>query len=143
MCYYPGILDTFPTNATQNAESPHAHVMANRQTVPSPWTKLSKESTMSYFTWYKTKAGSLDPSEENVGYFVWADYAGGSSVLLYEIAGIIEFASPVDIASTPAEHRAKLIAKERERLARLGVKLNPQPNEVSCTSLGKFTKLPE
>lgn len=143
MCYYPGILDTFPTNATQNAENPHCHILSNRQTVPSPWTKLAKEATMSYFNWYKTKAGSLDPSEENVGYFVWADYGTSTATLLYEVAGVIEFAAPVEISSTPAEHRAKLIAKERERLARLGVKLNPQPNEVSCTSLGKFTKLPE
>jgi hypothetical protein len=80
---------------------------------------------MSYFTWYKTKAGSLDPSEENVGYFVWADYGSTTATLLYEVAGILEFAAPVEISSTPAEHRAKLIQKERERLARLGVKLIP------------------
>lgn len=125
MCYYPGILDTFPTNATQNAESPHVTILAKNQTIPSAWSKLDHESTQSYFSWYKTKAGSLDPSEENAGYFVWASYSSVTDIFLYEIAGIIEFSGPIDIASTPAEHRARMIKKEREKLALMGVKLLP------------------
>lgn len=130
MCYYPGILDTFPTNATQNSESPHVTILAKNQTMPSAWSKLDHQSTQSYFTWYKTKAGSLDPSEENAGYFVWCSYSSATDIFLYEIAGIIEFSGPIDIASTPAEHRARLIKKERERLSLMGVKLLPMDDPI-------------
>jgi len=136
LCYYPGIIDSAPITNAVNGENPHCVVLPTRQTVPTMWRTLRYPSLKSYMPWLKTKAGSLDPSEEIQGNLYVT--GTGSEVYVGEFEGIIEARSPVDVGSTPARHNAAML-KERERLlqilAMVPGKFQAGPTEFNCKQL--------
>jgi len=112
MCFYPGVIDTLPTTVTTNSESPHATFMAIRQVVNSDWVRLSRKAVETYFPWLKSKAGSLDASEEQVGSFAFT--GTGTETVTYEMRGVLAFRLPVDTGSTPLSRE---IRDRNEKLA--------------------------
>ncbi len=115
--FYPGVLDTAPANITDLSESPHTQLLGTSATVPTSWSKLSWRSLESYFPWYKTKAGSLDPSEEQQGTFYFI--GGSTDPYSLEVSGVMAFRTPVNTGSTPALREQQMMLRERERLLKI------------------------
>lgn len=117
LAWYPGIVDTAPGSIIINSENPNSVVLATGQTSPTAWAKLSRKEVQGYFTWYKSKAGSLDPSEETQGTF----YVNGTGAeqCLIEFEVQMQFRAPVDVSTTPAVRENAAVLRERDRLLRI------------------------
>ncbi len=134
--FYPGVIDSAPNTNSANSESLHAVVLGSKQTTPTGWMTLSPAATMSYFPWLKTKAGSLDPSEEQQGNFYIT--GSGSDVYVIEYAGIVAFRSPVATGSTPmareAHARAEKLAMKKKLLELITYSEKEEVTDVKLAS---------
>jgi len=115
--FYPGVTDTAPASAELISENTYSSWMGSGQTIPSTWETLPKAILAGYFPWYKTVAGTPDPSEEAPG--SWYTVSTASSTAYLEVQGVFEFKGPVNSGATPME-RARLAAvREKQRLLQI------------------------
>lgn len=129
VAFYPGITDTAPTSCEEVAQNIYRCIMGGGQVTPTQWAHVSKTALRGMFPWYKTIPGSLDPSEENVGYFFLR--GTGSEVVCIEFEGVFEFKGPVSTGSTPALRVQQAVARERQRLLQI---LSQSPQREAPTA---------
>jgi len=117
-CYLPGVTDTSLTTLVAVGVIPNHTVLGPSQTVPSAWVKLPKQALASYSTWYKTIAGTPDPSVEVQGnvYIVSGLTTAGITL---ELEGIIQFRAPADPGSTPQMRREKVLLAEYTKIMKI------------------------
>jgi len=113
--YIGGVEDTPPATLQQMAELITSCIKGVGQTVPTNWVHVPRIDLAGPFPWYKTVAGTADPTEESPGQVVIT----GSLTEAYiaEYRGVFEFKTSVNSANTPlnAKYRA-LMREERLRL---------------------------
>jgi hypothetical protein len=115
--YIAGVVDNPPSTAADASVSPYAAVITPIMTQPSEWKSISKRDLASYSTWYKTVAGSPDPSLEEQGKIYLAGTTTDAFTMEVEI--VYQFKSPCTTSATPAERGALERLRERERLLKI------------------------
>ncbi len=110
--FVAGVTDTPPVSVSDIASIPN-HVFAGTgQTVPTGWCNVPRKVLCGYvgpLGWYKTIAGTPDPSVEVQGNIYYA--SGTATSVSIEVEGIIQFCTQVVPGATPAMRRAATLAK--------------------------------
>lgn len=109
-----GVQDTPPGTPSAVAELLPSNVKGVGQTVPTEWTRVNKTDLAGPFPWYKSVAGTADPTEESPGAIVLA--GTGTDTYIFEMRGVFEFKTSVGTANTPAMVALRSKVRE-ERLA--------------------------
>ncbi len=115
--YYPGVVDTTPTTVGAVADSLFSTLLGTAQAKPTDWVNIPRQSLQGYLPWYKTIAGTLDPSEEVQGNIYVC--GTGTEIVHVEFMGVIEFKAPAAAANTPMIRKAQLLEKEKQRLLQI------------------------
>jgi len=97
--YIGGIQDTAPSTYAQVVELLPSCLKGVGQTIPSSWVHVSKSELAGVFPWYKSIAGSQDPSEESPGSVIVV--GTGTEAYNIEFKGVFEFKVAVNSANTP------------------------------------------
>jgi hypothetical protein len=122
-----GVQDNPPTSVAQLGEVIPSCYLGNLQTVNSEWIRVPKADLAGPFPWYKTIAGSADPTEESPGYIVVV--GTGTDTFYVEFRGVFTFKVSLATANTPValearrkireERRLRAIAQEKEVLLKI------------------------
>lgn len=115
--YIAGAVDNAPSTPSDLAVTPHCVVLGDDVQIPTPWRNVPRAALASYNTWYKTIAGSPDPSEEVQGKIYLA--GGGTDAYWLEMEATYQFRTLVVTSATPAERGALALEKERAYLLRI------------------------
>lgn len=134
--YIAGAVDNAPSSPYDVAQTPHCVLYGDDVTVPTSWRNVPKSALASYNTWYKTVAGSPDPTEEVQGKIYLAGSSTDSYLLEYEM--VYQFRTLVVTSATPAQRGAIELEKYRAQLLRvLGLAMVPSPLPPGNPSSGK------
>jgi len=132
-----GAQDTPPATIATASEVLSSVVLSGDTSVPSEWCNVSRLEISGPLPWYKTIAGTADPTEESPG---WLFGAGtGTDALRIEFRGVIEFKVSVATANTPLARQARLqlheerLIVERVRMRELLLKLLAGPSSGTGT----------
>lgn len=110
--YVGGIQDTIPGTFAQVAELLPSTIKGVGQTTPTPWVNVPRVDLAGPLPWYKTVAGSADPTEESPG--TWIGVGTGTELMVVEFKGLFEFKTSVAAGNTPMALRLReLVRKER------------------------------
>jgi hypothetical protein len=112
--YVGGVQDTTPATIGAVGELLPAVVLGKSATTPTEWQSVSKSDLAGPLPWYKSVAGSADPTEEAPG--VLCLIGTGTEVLLIELKGVMAFKTAVNTANTPLY--AEVLRKMREERVR-------------------------
>lgn len=119
VCYLPGITDTAPGNFALAAEVVEHVILGNSATTPTEWCRVPKSILSGYTPWYKTIAGTPDPSVEVQGNLYVVNPAGTTDTYCVEVRGIIQFKGAVPISSTPMVRQLNEMRREKDRLLKI------------------------
>lgn len=122
-----GIQDTPPTTIAQVSELLPSVVLGGDTTTPTEWCSVPKSDLAGPLPWYKSVAGTTDPTEESPGALIVV--GTGTDVFGLEYKGVFEFKTSVATANTPMQRKlhaqlreervAGELARQRELLLRL------------------------
>ncbi len=115
--YYPGIVDNAPSTVGAVADSLYSTLLGTAAAKPSDWVNVPRQSLQGYFPWYKTLAGTLDPSEEVQGNIYVC--GTGTEIVYIEFEGVVEFKAPAAAVNTPMIRKAQLLEREKQRLLQI------------------------
>jgi hypothetical protein len=111
-----GVQDTNPSTFAQVTEILASCSKGVGQTTPSSWVRVSKSELAGPFPWYKSVAGTADPTEESPGTI--SIVGTGTETFIIEFKGVFEFKTSVATGNTPLAIRLReLVRKERIELA--------------------------
>ncbi len=114
--YQGAVQDNPPATVAQASEILPSCFLSALQTVPTEWISVPKSDLSGPFPWYKTVAGTPDPSEESPGFF---NVVGtGTDTFYVEFRGVFEFKVSLATANTPAAIALRRKVRE-DRVARL------------------------
>jgi len=108
-----GIQDTNPSTLAQVTEILSSCVKGVGQTTPSSWVHVQRDELAGPFPWYKSVAGTADPTEESPGTI--SIVGTGTETFIIEFRGIFEFKTSVATGNTPLAIRLRELVR-RERL---------------------------
>ncbi len=144
IAYVGGVEDTPVSSITQAMEILPSAYMTQTQTVPTEWVHVTKLEMSGPLPWYKTVAGTADPTEESPGQV--AITGSGTDAFYAEFRGTLEFKTSLATANTPMAIKYRQVVREErlrrvqelERAALLRV-LSTTP--IASTSLGPASGL--
>ncbi len=116
--YIAGAVDNPPTTFQDMAQTPHCVIYGDDVSVPTAWRRVPRTALISYNSWYKTVAGSPDPSEEIQGQ-IYIVSGNASENYIIEIEATYQFRTLVVTSATPAERGAIELEKYRANLLRI------------------------
>jgi len=107
-----GIQDTNPSTYAQVTEILASCVKGVGQTTPSSWVHVQRSELAGPLPWYKSVAGTSDPTEESPGTI--SIVGTGTETFNIEFKGVFEFKTSVATGNTPLAIRLReLVRKER------------------------------
>lgn len=134
-CYLAGVTDTAPGNFALAAEVVEHVALGNAATTPTEWCRVPKSILAGYTPWYKTIAGTPDPSVEVQGNLFIVNPSGTTDTFCAEIRGVISFKGAVPISSTPMLRQLNEMRKEKDRLLKI-LAVTPAAEKTNQTDPG-------
>lgn len=135
--YIGGVQDTPPGTVGQLAEVLPSCIKGVGQTCPTEWIKVQKTDLAGPFPWYKSVAGSADPTEESPGALIIL--GNDTDPFILEVRGVFEFKTAVSTANTPAMIQLRQKVRE-ERIATMTAQERAVLLKILGSDSGKSTQ---